>query len=101
MLVGVRGRRAVIGIAVRLFARYVVVPVGADGLPVLAPVGGLVHLLQLQIDVFRVPGIGENVLVVVGLHARVVRTVRRAQCRIGVVQLVDVGDPDPWAGRVA
>ena len=95
MLVGVGGHRAVVGIAGGFLAADVVVPVRADSVPGVAAVGGLEHLLQLQIDVLAVAGVGQDVLVVVGLDPGIVATGRIAQGRIGIVELVDVGDEPP------
>ena len=93
--------RAVVRVVVVRVAGDVEVPVRPDREPVRAAVGRLEDLLELQVDVAAVVRVGEDVLVVVGLDARVVRRRRVAECGLRVGQLVGVRDQRPRPGRVA
>ena len=101
VLVRVRRPRAVVRVVVVRVARDVVVPVRPDRQPARPTVGRLEDLLELQVDVAAVSRVGDDVLVVVGLDARVVRRRRVTQCGLRVGQLVGVGDQLPRPGRVA
>ena len=101
MLVGVGRRRAGVRVGVVRVAGDVVVPVRPDGVPGRAAVGRLEDLLELQVDVLPVCRVGHDVLVVVGLDARVVGARRVTESRAGRGELVRVGDPRPRTGRVA
>src|SRR5204862_295624 len=97
VLVGVRGRRAVAGLLVRVDApaRETEVPVRAGHRPRGAGVAGLVDLFQPGVDVVGVGRVDGEELVVPGLDARLVPGA--GQRRAGVLQLDVVGHQGPRA----